>query len=166
MTSYNIERWDAIQYGTNYYFPIIYFKPDEDLIRFFKANNNAVIANITDSKSVYDNKQIAGVINSLEDNIPTSRPNLFEKTGYYVMTLYCEWIGYPMYGSLGKVTFSGFNKAENVNTVNDITEQIKQNEDKQADSDKKSNEFKVAITYIVVIIVILFVILLVSKMSK
>lgn len=166
MTSYNIERWDVIQYGTNYYFPIIYFKPDKDLIRFFKDNNNAVIANITDSKSMYDNKQIAGVINSLEDNIPTTRPNLFEKTGYYIMTLYCEWLGYPIYGSLGKVTFSGFNKAENVNTVNDIIKQIKQNEDKRDNSDKKGKEFKVVVTYFVVIAVILFVILLVSKMSK
>jgi hypothetical protein len=166
MTSYNIERWDVVQYGTNYYFPIIYFKPDEDLIRFFKANNNSIIANITDSKSVYDNKQIAGVINTLNDNIPTPRPNLFEKTGYYVMTLYCEWLGYPMYGSLGRITFSGFNSVEKVDNVNDIIEQIKQNENSPVDSDKKDKEFKVVFTYFVVIVVILFIILLISKMTK
>ena len=105
MTSYDIMRWDVILYGTNNKFPMIYFKPDKDLLNFFKENNNAVIATITDSRSIYDNKKITGVINSLENNIPTPRPNLFNKTGYYCMTLYCEWHGYP--NSNGKVVFSG-----------------------------------------------------------
>jgi hypothetical protein len=166
MTSYNIERWDVILYGTNYYFPIIYFKPDEDLIEFFKANNNAVIANISESKSVYDNKNIPGVINTLEDNIPNSRPNLFDKTGYYVMTLYSEWLGYPMYGNLGKITFSGFNNTPPV-VQNNFENNSSQNMiESSSDSNKKSKEIKIAFTYIIVIIVVLLFIVLLSKLSK
>lgn len=154
MTTYNIERWDVILYKTNNYYPIIYFKPDEDLIKFFKANDNTVIANISNSKSLYDNKQIPGIINTLEYD----RPNLFNETGYYTITLYTDWLGYPMYGNNGEVSFSGFVIPKEIEQQNNLN-----NSKNIQNKDIQNKSIKLEFKYVLIILLILIIVLLFNK---
>ena len=128
---YDIMRWDVVMFkNSTSQVPMIYIKPDETFLEFVKLNNYAVMVNIDGTGTVYDNKLIAGVVNE-SSNVPNCRPNFYDKTGYYVITLYGDWYGYPpgdkLYSetkdgevSLGCVSFSGLNAPENNNT--NITE--------------------------------------------
>ena len=97
---YKIYRWDGVIFGNREYpTPVIYIKPDNDLLEFSRTNNNALLINISGSGSVYDNKNITGVM-AKSLNIPNCRPVFFKETGLYVIVLNSIWFGYP--NCLGK----------------------------------------------------------------
>lgn len=102
MTVYKIERFDVAIFGDSLQkVPIIYIKPDLDILKF---SNYLVECEINGTGKEYDDKNIVGVINSSED-VPLKRPNFFKKTGLYVITLLCNWYGYPDDLSSCSVTF-------------------------------------------------------------
>ena len=112
MSEYDIKRWDVVMFGTSITkVPMIYIKPDISLLEFIKANNYAVLVKISGTGTQYDGKEITGVVDR-SCNVPNCRPNFFEETGYYVVTLNANWIEYPHPSKLGQVMFSGLNKID------------------------------------------------------
>jgi len=102
MTVYKIERFDVAIFSNNINkVPIIYIKSDQDLLEF---SNYLVECEINGTGKEYDGKKIVGIINSGE--VYLKRPNFFKETGLYVITLLCNWYGYPDNLSSCFVTFS------------------------------------------------------------
>lgn len=125
MTSkYQIKRWDAIIIGNSITkVPIIYIEPDIDFLNFVESSNYAVMCNITDTNTVYDNRPIPATVDK-GAFIPDCRPNFYEKNGYYVITLAgATWNGYPKSDSLGYVSFLNSSEVKNkIASENTITE--------------------------------------------
>lgn len=95
MPTYEIKRWDSVIYGNGTYpMPMVYFKPDEEFYKYAKENEYMIIVTIQGSNSHYDGKPLVGVIDS-SATFPNDRPNFFNETGYLVITLFCNWNGYP-----------------------------------------------------------------------
>jgi hypothetical protein len=141
MTQYKIYRWDARLLGEKIY-PEIYIRPDEDLLEFFKNNNSATITKISNSSSVYDNQEIPAIVTTIE---PT-RPNYFEKSGYYVIVLNSNWYGYP--DNLGNAVFSGLErKGESKNPEKDGNKKESKND--------TNNKYSINYNYFLVIVAIL-----------
>jgi hypothetical protein len=114
MPSYNIERWDSvIPPGHTQPLPMIYIKPDEEFIALAKDNNYNVIVTISNTGKLYDTKPIPGVIDS-SGYFPDFRPNFFNNTKLMVITLLCDWIGYPENGK-GSVCVHGATGRDKVN---------------------------------------------------
>ena len=84
-------------------YPMIYIKPDLKFIEFVKNNNYRILITISDSNTLYDNKTIWGTVDT-SSGTPNNRPNFFNQTGFYVITLDSFWYGYPQIGQEGMVT--------------------------------------------------------------
>ena len=111
MSQYKIERWDVVMFNNNLTkVPMIYVKPDMKFLEFARNNNFAVACEISGTGTVYDGKTIPGVVDK-SYYVPNCRPNFFEKTGFYVITLWANWYGYPEPEKLGTVKFSGMKSA-------------------------------------------------------
>ncbi len=124
MTSYDIVRWDALRFGNSLVTrPSIYIKPDLTLLQFFKDNHYAVAVKISDTNTIYDSKILAGVVNR-SAVVPNCRPNFYNKTGTYIITLAnCGWFGYPP--TLGKVVFLGLKgKGKEIKSEDDLIESL------------------------------------------
>lgn len=148
MTEYKIYRWDARLIDETIY-PEIYIKPDSDLLNFFKNNNNLVLSNITESESIYDNRNISSTVVSLEQ----TRPNYFEKTGYYTVILNSNWYGYPE--KLGKVVFSVLdNKKEKKSDKED------NKPDKHCDKNNENCKINKQINFAYIIVIFLILVML------
>jgi len=107
MSQYKIERWDAVMFGNSISkVPMIYIKPDVEFLEFVRENNFAVICEIQGTDMMYDGKLIPGVVDK-SCFVPNCRPNYYEKTGYYVITLVANWDGYPHPDKLGTAIFKG-----------------------------------------------------------
>lgn len=107
MSKYSIFRWDSFLTGNSVVpKPIIYIKPDKQLLEFAKINNNAVMIRISDSNTIYDGKNIPGIF-SKSSNPPTCMNNYFEKTNLYTIQLFSNWYGYPHPNTLGKIEIFG-----------------------------------------------------------
>lgn len=110
MSEYQIMRWDVITAGnSNNKVPMIYIKPDITFLEFARVNNFAVMCEINGTGTQYDGKQIPGVIDK-SCFVPNYRPNFCEQTGWYVITLWSNWYGYPNVGKEGVVKFFGLEK--------------------------------------------------------
>ena len=106
MSTYQIKRWDAVIFGNdNSQSPMFYVTPDMYLLEFFKANQYSVFCEVRGSGSVYDGMIIPGVVNQ-SAYTPNCRPNYFEDTNTYVVTLNMDFKGYP--NRNGSVIFSGY----------------------------------------------------------
>jgi hypothetical protein len=113
MSQYKIERWDAVLFGNSVsQVPMIYIKPDLAFKEFIQSNANAVVCEISGTGMIYDGKQIPGIADN-SGFVPNCRPNFSEQTGYYVVTLWSDWYGYPEPGKLGSVVFKGLNVPAN-----------------------------------------------------
>jgi len=109
MSKYEIKRWDVVMFDNSITkVPMIYVKPDLTFLEFIKSNNYAVMCEIEGTGTVYDGKKIPGVVDK-SCFVPNCRPNFFDKTGYYVITLHASWYGYPEPHKLGLVSFAGIN---------------------------------------------------------
>jgi hypothetical protein len=107
MSNYKIHRWDVVMSGSsNVQAPMIYLEPDTTFMQFARENNFAVVCTISGTGTVYDGKQIPGVVSQSAD-VPSCRPNFYAKTGLYVVRLWANWYGYPHPDNLGMVAFSG-----------------------------------------------------------
>lgn len=112
MSTYKIHRWDVVISGdSNAQRPMIYVEPDLAFLEFIRANDFAVVCNISGTGTIYDGKQIPGVVSQSSD-VPSCRPNFYKKTGLYVVKLWAEWYHYPDIDKLGEVVFSGLKGVE------------------------------------------------------
>ena len=171
MSKYNIERWDVIlSDSSNDKIPMIYFKPDKELLEFIRVNNYAVLCEIIDTNTIYDDKQIPGVVEK-SSITPNCRQNFYEETEFYVISLWSKWYGYPDVENMGKVSFSGFNLSkpnedeENLEQ-NDLNQELYHNNTTNNDEDnsKKKNDEWTIMSYcycsIIIISVIIFFLIL------
>lgn len=96
--TYKIHRWDSVIFankGMNpISTPIIYVKPDDELLKFAKDNSDALLVKLHTPGSIYDQKRVTGVW-AKSSMIPNCRENYFEKTKLYVIVLQAPWHGYP-----------------------------------------------------------------------
>lgn len=107
MSQYKIERFDVVMFGNSTTkVPMLYIKPDLTFLEFARSNNYAVSVEINGTGTIYDGKIIPGVVDK-SCYVPNCRPNFYEKTGYYVITLWSNWYGYLEPDKLGTVKFFG-----------------------------------------------------------
>jgi len=112
MTEYKIFRWDAVMSNNGIVkAPMIYIKPDIMFLEFARSNNFAVACEISGTGTIYDGKIISGTVDK-SYYIPNCRPNFYEKTGFYVVTLWSNWYGYPDPEKMGMVKFSGMKNVQ------------------------------------------------------
>ena len=81
---------------------MIYINPDTSFLEFIKNNNYTVQVKINGTLSIYDGKIIPGIVSKagfLSD--------FYAYNDLYVISLECEWFGYPEY--LGNAQFYGIN---------------------------------------------------------
>lgn len=102
---YPIKQWNVVMLGNNNVkIPMISIKPDSNFIEMAKDNNYVLLCEISGTGTIYDGKQIPGVVDK-SCFVPNYRPNFCKKTGWYVITLWANWYGYPNVGMNGIVTF-------------------------------------------------------------
>lgn len=105
MPVYDIQRWDAIiPKDTEFPYPAVYIKADDNFIEYAKANKNIVLCTVSESGSDFDGVELTGFIASSRD-YPSFRPNFFQDTNYYVITLFRNWGSYPP--NNGKISLRG-----------------------------------------------------------
>jgi|SaaInlV_165m_DNA_1040744.scaffolds.fasta_scaffold02823_5 hypothetical protein len=141
MSNYRIMRWDAVISSTNSnnYVPMIYIKPDKDFLQMIKRNKNVVKADISGTNMMYDLKPMGGIV-SPSSLTPNCRPNYFDKTGYYVITLVSNWYGYPDPQYMGNVQFSGL-----PGDINAPKKEIKDNTKSSVSNDLETPRSKVVL---------------------
>lgn len=111
MPKYEIKRWDPVlPDGNEFPMPMIYIKPDEKFIKYAEENKYMVVVTVDGTGTVYDGKPLAGVIDS-SGYFPNYRPNFYNKTGYFTITLFAQWKQYPMNGN-GTATIRGLKGAD------------------------------------------------------
>ena len=116
---YKILRMDAILTGNSITLvPIIYIQPDIAFIEYIKLNNFMIMCQIQGTCTIYDNKLIAGIVNKSSE-VPNCRPNFFEETGSYIITLMAPWNGYTKNCQLGTVTFLNLDDLKRTETCNE-----------------------------------------------
>jgi hypothetical protein len=84
---------------------MIYIKPDKTFLEFAKENNYTVFVRIEDTGTIYDGKAMVGIVNK-SAYVPNLRPNFYNETGLYVVTLAAQWREYPT-KNLGNAIFMG-----------------------------------------------------------
>ena len=126
--SYKIHRWDSVLFNNSVDpVPVIYLKPDNNLLKFASDNKNAILVEINGTNSIYDKKRIAGLWYKTSD-IPHYRPNFFENTGLYVIVLQAPWHSYPdclgdcnIFGLVGGVPVSSIEDNMDLNGLDNLT---------------------------------------------
>lgn len=124
--TYPIQRWDVVMFDNSVTkVPVIYIKPDDLFLAFAHKNHYAVMANISGTGLVYDGKIITGVVDK-SSRVPNCKPRFFEKYGWYVVSLWSDWYGYPHPTKLGEVSFSGLYGVteEEIEAVHDVLPDI------------------------------------------
>lgn len=91
-----ILRWDAVIPGSRCEpKPMVYVEPDLILLEYIQQNKGKqILVSIQNSNSFYDNTSYFAVIDK-SANVPSCRPNFYEFTQLYVITLDTPWMGYP-----------------------------------------------------------------------
>ena len=89
--AYNILRWDSVEQN-NKIVPMIYFKPDLNIVNLMKLNNNKIQIQVCNTD--YYNNTYNGVINQ-SSMIPNCRPNFYDASNLYVIILDTDFITYP-----------------------------------------------------------------------
>ena len=98
-----IVRWDAIMSGSSsVHRPAIYVEPTAEFLDYAERNDYMVPLSITGTGSDYDGTIFIGTVDK-SSVVPNCRPNFYNATDLYVVTLHTFWYGYPH--SLGVVNF-------------------------------------------------------------
>ena len=105
MPEFKIMRWDPVIVGNNNEpFPMFYIKPEGDFAEYIKKNDYIFLVTVDETGMDYDKRSVKGIVSNTL-HYPNYRPNFFNETGYYSVTLFTNWIGYP--GNNGKVMLQG-----------------------------------------------------------
>jgi len=119
---YKIHRWDSVLFGNSTDpTPIIYVKPDAELLQFAHDNKNALLIELNSTNSIYDKKRVTGLWYKSSEIPNGCRPNFFDKTGLYVIVLQAPWHGYP--DCLGDCSIFGLTGGIPVETIKEYTKQ-------------------------------------------
>lgn len=154
---YPIKRWDAILKPKSIKkTPLIYIKPDDDLIEFIEKNEGKISVFITGTNSPYDNKKIYG-ISQPSSNVPNPKPNFYDKTKLYVVELSCDWYEYPREN--GNVIFFG---SKNIVSKEELRD-TKKDDDKYMDLSKKINPYEILFYLILLIIILILIFIIIKK---
>ncbi len=95
-------RWDSfVPNGQENPQPMVYIKPKEGFDELIKKYDYTFNVQVDGTGMNYDLIEVVGMINSSEI-FPNFRPNFFKETGYYVVVLRTDWLGYPK--NNGKLT--------------------------------------------------------------
>jgi len=95
MPKYNIEQWQAVLQKENIFpTPMIYIKPDREFIDYAGKNNYMVLVTVGGTGTQYDDRPTIAIVDS-SGYFPDYRPNFYNKTGFFTLTLSCGWLGYP-----------------------------------------------------------------------
>ena len=112
MPEYAIERWDPIIVeGNDFPYPTIYIKPDPEFEKYSTENGGMFMLEIKGTGMDYDVAPSVGVVNP-SAFFPLYRPNFFNRTGYWTITLMTNWIGYPE--QTGKVVLRGVKGSDRI----------------------------------------------------
>ena len=105
MNSYKINRWDVIILQNNKMnkTPMIYIKPDQNLINILNKTNWVLDCKIKNTNKQYDCLENLKIYFKNNTNIQNNRNNYFKKTGYISGLLNSEWFGYPNISNLGEI---------------------------------------------------------------
>jgi hypothetical protein len=169
MPEYEIQRWDpVIPKGNIEPYPMVYIKPDPSFFDYIKENNYLFLVTISESDSVYDRQIMA--LADMSAFFPNYRPNFFNETGFYVLTLFSSWNGYPPKN--GKILIQGLKGPDNVVPVEKTfkapvpLEWYEPNDKKEKDKDSLSFRQIGFILLIIIIICILFYLFSSSSKNK
>ena len=88
--SYSIMNWNVINNSCKNLQPVIYFKPNIDVMLKKENNNNKFLIEIEGTGGVYDGKVIA----TLDQSQPNTN-NVCDPTGLFIMILDVKWALYP-----------------------------------------------------------------------
>ena len=153
--TYKIHRWDAVLFKNKGLVPIptpiIYVKPDENLIKFAKDNSDALLVTLHAPNSIYDKKRVTGVW-AKSSEIPNCRAVFFEETELYIIVLQAPWHGYPE--CLGECEIFGLTGGVPIEKLNNVqlTGPIPANQ-----SIERNNNYSLPIKCIIGILVAIFV---------
>lgn len=89
-----IVRWDPVSFNNIIKNPMIYVKPTETFLTAARDSKFLLRCMVTGSGSMYDNVDVIGVVRQ-SSIMPNCRPNFFQTTGLYTITLLGPWGGYP-----------------------------------------------------------------------
>lgn len=173
MSEYKIERWDVVMFNNSLNkVPMIYIKPDMTFLEFARNNNFVIACEISGTGTVYDGKIIPGVVDK-SCYVPNCRPNFCENTGFYVITLWANWYGYPEPGKLGMVKFSGmkavpddsYKHSESVSVPSKAPYKVRNSKNSDLSGNKGMNTTKILIV-LGVIIGLLAIFMIVDNLKK
>lgn len=109
MPEYDVQRWDAvIPKDNDLPYPMIYIKSDADFVKYAEENNYMITLTVSGTNK-YDQKSVIGIIQN-SAYFPDYRPNFYNDTGFYTITLLTNWLGYPE--TNGKVLLRGLEGAD------------------------------------------------------
>ena len=168
MSVFPIKRWDVVMSGNSVVrYPMIYIKPTMEFLEFARANNFVVLCKISGTGTVYDGKDIPGVVDK-SCYVPSCRPNFCEKTGWYVISLHANWYGYPEPEKLGSVEFYGLKPGPKLSQKDNGSLAPKKKNNpivRQTDSSDNSNvntgiiiSSSIGVVAIIVILILVFVV--------
>lgn len=96
MPTYNILSWDPVVLKNETFpKPMITFKPDKDFIQYSNENKGTILVTFSGTESPYENTPLIGVVES-SGYFPSYRPNYFNDTQNFTITLMSDWFGYPV----------------------------------------------------------------------
>lgn len=163
MSSYKIHRWDAVLSGnSNDKRPMIYIKPDTSFVEFAKKNNFKIVCQISGTNLPYDGVKIVGMVNRSCDS-PSCRPNFYNQTGYYVVTLLSDWYGYPTETKMGEVKFYGLPERILESIFRDTNDMITERKNKKTNGLDKKELFAVVSVLGVILVAVLVGVKLMKK---
>ncbi len=105
-TPYKILQWVAVMGPNNAVQAACFIKPDINFLEFSRRNNYELICHISGTNTRFDGRMVRGYVNN-SSHMPNCRPNFGEATGFYIVTLDMILDEYPMYDSLGFLSFYG-----------------------------------------------------------
>jgi len=112
MPEYEIMRWDSVIPKNNTLpYPMVYIKPDKSFLEYARENKYMFLLNITGTGMDYDKMPVVGMVDS-SGYFPDYRPNFFNDTGYFVVIIFTNWLGYPEKN--GKITLQGMKGPDSV----------------------------------------------------
>ena len=160
MQKYQIDRWDSvIPKGNTFPYPMIYIKPDENILKYAEQNQYRLLLTIKDSKSNYDDKIFIGVLDS-SAFFPEYRPNLFNEHKQFVITIITSWDGYPTSNGYLNVNLEG-NVNDSLETKFQVPKPIEWYTHPTSTNSGKKISIKQPYIFIPIVILILIAILII-----
>jgi predicted ribosome quality control (RQC) complex YloA/Tae2 family protein len=155
MSEYKIERFDVVM-DENLQKPMIYIKPDSELLEFARKNNYSLLCEINNSGTKLDGKKISGDMGKYM----VGRPNFFKQNDLYTVTLLTEWCGYPSIKATPTVTFYGILVHEYKDDDSNKNEEIieKYEEEEQDKNQKLAFFWPLFLIFLLFFICFLFII--------